>query len=74
MIAIEAGEDGLSYIVPFMEKLSEFLKADGIAAIEFWHTHGEPVMALAEKHLPTHLTDIRKDLAGYDRYGFFSPQ
>ena len=74
MIAIEAGADGLLYIKPFMEELGKYLAPDGIGAIEFWHTHGEPVKELAKKYLPNHEVEIRKDLAGFDRYAFFLPR
>lgn len=73
MIAIEAGEDGLLYITPFLEQVKQFLAEDGIVAIEFWHTHAEPVKELAAQHLPGYEVDIRKDLAGFDRYAFFLP-
>ncbi len=73
MVAIEAGIDGLKYITPFIEQLSDYLAPDGIAAIEMWHTHGEPVKALANQFLPSHEVVIEKDLAGYDRYAFFLP-
>jgi release factor glutamine methyltransferase len=74
MIAIEAGEDGLLYIKPYLEQLSRYLKKDGVAAIEFWHTHADPVQELAEQFLQDYEIDIRKDLAGYDRYAFFLPR
>ncbi len=73
MIAIEAGEDGMLYIKPFLEQIGKYLKKDGIAAIEFWHTHGDPVKDIAEKTLPGYEIDVRKDLAGFDRYAFFLP-
>ncbi len=73
MVAIEAGPDGLKYITPFMEQLEKHLSPTGIAAIEFWHTHGEPVRELAKKHLPNHEVIVEKDLAGFDRYAFFLP-
>ncbi len=73
MIAIEAGEDGMLYITPFLEQISKYLKKDGVAAIEFWHTHGDPTKDLADTHLPGHEVDVRKDLAGFDRYAFFLP-
>lgn len=73
MIAIEAGEDGMLYITPFLEQVGKFLKKDGLVAIEFWHTHGDAVKDLAEKYLPNYEVDVRKDLAGFDRYAFFLP-
>lgn len=73
MVAIEAGSDGLKYITPFIEKLDGFLGKNGIAAIEMWHTHGEPVRKLAKQYLPKHEVLIEKDLAGFDRYAIFLP-
>lgn len=73
MIAIEAGSDGLKYIAPFMEQLEKRLSPTGIAAIEFWHTHGEPVKELAKKNLPDHEVIVEKDLAGFDRYALLLP-
>ena len=73
MIAIEAGEDGMKYITPFLEQISTYLANDGIAAIEFWHTHGDVVKDIAAKYLPKCEIDVRKDLAGFDRYAFFLP-
>ncbi|MEX1052028.1 MAG: peptide chain release factor N(5)-glutamine methyltransferase [Patescibacteria group bacterium] len=73
MIAIEAGSDGLKYITPFIEQLGRHLSPTGLAAIEFWHTHGQPVKELAKKHLPNHELIVEKDLAGFDRYAFFLP-
>lgn len=73
MVAIEAGSDGLKYIEPFMAKLPEYLAKDGIAAIEMWHDHTEPVREFAKRFLPNHEVVIEKDLAGYDRYAFFLP-
>lgn len=73
MIAIEAGNDGLQYITPFMEKLSGYLDKIGIGAIEMWHTHGPAVVGLAKKYLPNHEVVIEKDLAGHDRYAIFLP-
>jgi release factor glutamine methyltransferase len=70
MIAIEAGEDGLLYIKPLLEAAKPFLADDGTIALEFWHTHGEPVKQLTDLHLPTHEVEVEKDLAGFDRYAF----
>lgn len=72
MIAIEAGEDGLKYIKPFLEQIPQFLANHGVAAIEMWHTHAEPVKELA-KSLPNHEVVIEKDLAGFDRFALFLP-
>ena len=73
MVAIEAGSDGMKYITPFIEQLPGYLAPSGIAAIEMWHTHAEPVKQLAKKYLPTHEVIIEKDLGGFDRYAFFLP-
>lgn len=72
MVAIDAGDDGLKYITPFLEQSKEFLAENGIIALEFWHTHGDPVRDLAEKHLPGYEVEIVKDLAGFDRFAFIS--
>lgn len=72
MIAIEAGEDGLGYIRPFLNDLPKYLSSHGIAAIEMWHTHADAVIALA-KNLPHHEVVIEKDLAGFDRFALFLP-
>lgn len=74
MVAIEAGEDGLKYITPFLEQLPKFLAPEGIVALEFWHTHGEPVIELVEKILPNYQVQIHKDLAGFDRYAILTPK
>lgn len=73
MVAIEAETDGLQYIRPFIEKLPHFLAKNGIAAIEMWHTHADPVKELAKQFLPHHEVIIEKDLAGFDRFAFFLP-
>lgn len=73
LVAIEAGDDGLKYIDPFIKKLPEYLDKTGIAAIEMWHTHGPAVVKLAKKYLPSHEVIVEKDLAGHDRYAIFLP-
>jgi len=73
MVAIEAGQDGLKYIEPFIKELPNHLNKDGIAAIEMWHDHGDAVRALAKEYLPQYETVVEKDLAGFDRYAFFLP-
>lgn len=74
MVAIEAGEDGLKYIDPFIKKIGKHLKKSGIVALEFWHTHGEPVEELVKQYLPDHKVEIEKDLAGFDRYAIITPE
>lgn len=73
MVAIDAGEDGLKYITPFLEQISYHLNDNGLIALEFWHTHGEPVKELVEKHLPGYSVEIEKDLAGFDRFAIITP-
>jgi release factor glutamine methyltransferase len=73
LVAIEAGNDGLKYIEPFIKELPNHLAKGAIAAIEFWHTHGEPVKELAKQYLPNYEVVVEKDLAGFDRYAFFLP-
>jgi len=72
MIAIDAGDDGLKYITPFMANLPEYLGSNGVAGIEMWHTHAPAVIELA-KSLKNHRVEIEKDLAGFDRFAFFLP-
>lgn len=72
MIAIDAGDDGLKYLVPFIKELPKYLNEDGIVALEFWHTHGEPVKELIAQALPNHQVSIEKDLAGFDRYALIT--
>jgi release factor glutamine methyltransferase len=74
MIAIDAGNDGLKYIIPMIEQTAEFLNENGIVALEFWHTHGDEVSDLVEKHLPGYKTEVEKDLAGFDRYAIITPK
>lgn len=71
MIAIEAGEDGLKYIRPFLQQLPGFLAENGIAAIEMWHTHASPVQELA-KQAGLEIPQFEKDAAGFDRFAFIS--
>ncbi len=73
MVAIDAGDDGLKYITPFLEQIKPFLAKNALVALEFWHTHGEPVKELIAKHLPGFEVEIEKDLAGFDRFAFISP-
>ena len=73
MVAIEAGEDGMKYITPFLEQAKEYLADNGIIAIEFWHTHGDPVRDIVEKELPNYEVEILKDLAGFDRFAIIKP-
>ncbi|HSX42203.1 MAG TPA: peptide chain release factor N(5)-glutamine methyltransferase [Candidatus Saccharimonadales bacterium] len=74
MVAIDAGDDGLKYITPFLEQIKPFLSDYGIVALEFWHTHGQPVKELVAQHLPDHEVEIEKDLAGFDRFAFITPE
>ncbi|MEX0594505.1 MAG: peptide chain release factor N(5)-glutamine methyltransferase [Patescibacteria group bacterium] len=73
MIAVEAGEDGLKYIAPFIAELSNHLETGAIAAIEMWHDHGDAVKKLSQEHLPNYEVVVEKDLAGFDRYAIFLP-
>lgn len=68
MIAIDAGEDGLKYINPFLGQINNYLNEKGLIAIEMWHTHGEPVRELVQKHLSSKKVEVIKDLAGFDRF------
>lgn len=74
MIAIDAGDDGLKYITPFLEEIKPFLGENGLVALEFWHTHGQPVKDLVAQHLPGFEVEVEKDLAGFDRFAFISPR
>lgn len=74
IIAIEAGEDGLQYIKPLIEQAAKHLKKNGLIAIEFWHTHGDPVKDLVEQHLPGYEVEILKDLANFDRFALITPK
>lgn len=74
IIAIEAGVDGLLYLKPFLEQAAKHLKKDGLIAIEFWHTHGDPVKDLVEQHLPGYEVEIIKDMANFDRFAFIKKQ
>ncbi|HUD20996.1 MAG TPA: peptide chain release factor N(5)-glutamine methyltransferase [Candidatus Saccharimonadales bacterium] len=74
MVAIEAGEDGLKYLEPFLRQAPKFLKKDGIIALEFWHTHGDRVCDMVEKYLSEYGVKIEKDLAGFDRYAIIQPK
>lgn len=73
MVAIEAGDDGLKYLIPFLKEAPKYLAENGIIAVEFWHTHGEPVRELVKTLLPDHQVAIEKDLAGFDRYAIITP-
>ncbi|MBI4947996.1 peptide chain release factor N(5)-glutamine methyltransferase [Candidatus Berkelbacteria bacterium] len=68
MVAIDAGEDGLKYITPFLENIGKHLSEKAVVGIEFWHTHGDDVRDLVEKYLPDYSVEVHKDLAGFDRF------
>lgn len=72
MVAIDAGEDGMKYITPFIEEIGKHLEEKAIIGIEFWHTHGDDVRDLVEKHLPNYSVEVHKDLAGFDRFAIIS--
>lgn len=72
MIAIEADEDGLKYIRPFLKEAPKYLDENGLIAIEMWHTHGNDVKELATANFGPVETAVLKDLAGFDRYAFIS--
>jgi len=74
MIAIEAGSDGLLYIIPFLKEVKKHLKKGGIIAIEFWHTHGEAVKELVAQELPGYEVKVIRDLADFDRFAFILPK
>jgi release factor glutamine methyltransferase len=74
MVAIDAGDDGLKYLIPFINELPKFLTEKGIVALEFWHTHSKPVKELVNKVLPNHQVTIEKDLANFDRYAVITPK
>lgn len=72
IIAIEAKEDGLQYIQPFLEQVGKYLNENGVLAIEMWHTHGDQVRNLVEKNLHDKQVETVKDLANFDRFALIS--
>ncbi len=75
-IAIDAGEDGLKYIRPFLEKIESYMKPKCLVGLEMWHSHGPEIQKISNQLSFDSAQDksvkcqIEKDLAGHDRFAF----
>lgn len=72
IVAIEAGQDGLKYIKPFLENVQPFLADRSVVLLEAWHTHGGEIKDLVAQLLPGYSAQIRPDLAKFDRFALIA--
>lgn len=64
-LALDGGPEGMDLYRRIFEKVSWFLKPQGVLLLEIGHDQGDRIAALAQEH--GFAAEIRKDLAGHDR-------
>ncbi len=64
-LALDGGAEGMDLYVRLFDRLSWFLKPQGVALLEIGHDQGQRIVNLAGEY--GFCADIRKDLAGHDR-------
>lgn len=65
-LALDGGTDGLAPYKIILSQAHDYLKEDGIVALEFGHTQKEAISALA-KDTGWHIKEHQSDLEGRDR-------
>lgn len=66
-IALDGGEDGLDFYRNIISKAADYLKDDGIIAVEIGYQQAEKVVELFEKEKCYDIIEVIKDLAGNNR-------
>lgn len=67
LLALDGGEDGLSYYRKIIEKAPLHLKKDGVLALEIGHDQAEGIMEIVKEHGKFSNGKFMRDLAGKDR-------
>ncbi len=67
-LALNGGQDGLSYIRGILKQGPEILNPGGLILLELDETSGEQVSALAKKSFPKADSQMIQDLSNQDRY------
>jgi release factor glutamine methyltransferase len=68
--ALFSGDDGLADYRIILSGVSRFIESPGVFLGEFGSAQGADILKLAKSSIPDAQVDIRRDLAGLDRYIF----
>ncbi|WP_425446192.1 peptide chain release factor N(5)-glutamine methyltransferase [Dethiothermospora halolimnae] len=66
-LALDGGIDGLNYYKKIIEQAPNYLKANGILALEIGYNQGKDLKKLLQQIGKFDNIEIKKDLAGHDR-------
>lgn len=67
-IALDGGPDGTDLIKQLLLQAKNKLSKEGLIFLEIWHDQGEILQNYASKIFPSSQIEIKKDLAGHNRF------